>query len=154
MACLALQTRWKRRWPALTEPSAFEFCYAARLSHQQSKISGRLHGLVPFRQPERARRDLQQLESCLSAETLAALLHLLAESPGPDQALSLLERLLNQSSGELIAILDRDHVLLHYAVLIFGHSYWLGEALIQNPDILCSLQREKDLERSLEREDF
>jgi glutamate-ammonia-ligase adenylyltransferase len=124
------------------------------LSHQQSKISGRLHGLVPFRQPERARRDLQQLESCLSAETLAALLHLLAESPGPDQALSLLERLLNQSSGELIAILDRDHVLLHYAVLIFGHSYWLGEALIQNPDILCSLQREKDLERSLEREDF
>jgi glutamate-ammonia-ligase adenylyltransferase len=38
--------------------------------------------------------------------------------------------------------------------LIFGHSYWLGEALIQNSDILCSLQREKDLERSLEREDF
>jgi len=109
---------------------------------------------LPFRQLERARRDLQQLESCLSAETLAALLHLLAESPGPDQALSLLERLLNQSSGELIALLDRDHVLLHYAVLIFGHSYWLGEALIQNSDVLLSVQREKNLERSLEREDF
>jgi glutamate-ammonia-ligase adenylyltransferase len=135
------------------ESAAFKVCYAARLSDPQSKIAGRVRDL-PFRQPERARRDLQQLESCLSAETLAALLHLLAESPGPDQALSLLERLLNQSSGELIALLDRDHVLLHYAVLIFGHSYWLGEALIQNSDILCSLQREKDLERSLEREDF
>ena len=109
---------------------------------------------MPFRQPERARRDLQQLESCLSVETLAALLHLLAESPDPDQALSLLERLLNQSSGELIALLNRDPVLLHYAVVIFGHSYWLGEALIQNSDILCSRQREKDLERSQEREDF
>jgi glutamate-ammonia-ligase adenylyltransferase len=123
------------------------------LSDSQSKISGRLLDL-PFRQPERARRELQQLESCLSAATLAALLHLLAESPNPDQALGLLERLLNQSSGELVALLDRDHVLLHYAVVIFGHSYWLGEALIQNSDILCSLQREKDLERSLEREDF
>jgi glutamate-ammonia-ligase adenylyltransferase len=109
---------------------------------------------VSFRQPERAARDLEQVSSRLSAETLAALLHLLPESPGPDQALSLLERLLNQSSGELIALFDRDHVLLHYAVVIFGHSYWLGEALIQNSDILGSLQRQKDLERSLEREDF
>src|SRR5579864_821312 len=97
---------------------------------------------------------MQQLESRLSAETVVALLHLLAESPDPDQALSLLERLLNQSSDELVALLNRDHVLLHYAVVIFGHSYWLGEALIQNSDVLLSVQREKNLERSLEREDF
>ena len=119
----------------------------------QSKISGRLLDL-PFRQPERARRDLEQVQCRFSAETLAALLHLLAESPDPDQALSLLERLLGQNRSELIALLDRDHVLLHYAVVICGHSYWLGEALIRNFDILCSLQREKDMERSLEREDF
>ena len=110
--------------------------------------------LAPFRQPERARRDLQQVESRVSARTLAALLHLLAESPDPDQALGLLERLLNQSNGELIALLDRDHVLLHYALVIFGHSYWLGEALIQNSDVLLSVQLDKNLERSQEREDF
>lgn len=80
--------------------------------------------------------------------------HLLAESPDPDQALSLLERLLNQCSSELVALLDRDHVLLHYAIVLFGHSYWLGEALIHNSDVLLSLQRDKNLERSLEREDF
>ena len=124
------------------------------MSHAQSKISSRLHGSIPFRQPERARRDLEQVESRLSAGTLEALLHLLAESPDPDQALSLLERLLNQGSGEVIALLDRDHVLLHYAIVIFGHSYWLGEALIQNSDVLLSVQREKNLERSQEREDF
>lgn len=131
-----------------------EFCYAARLSRPQSKISGRLPCLGPFRQPERARRDLEQVESRVSAGTLAALLHLLGESPDPDQALSLLDRLLNQSSGEVIALLDRDHVLLHYAVVIFGHSYWLGEALIQNADVLLSVQLDKNLERSQEREDF
>ena len=109
---------------------------------------------MSFRQPERARRDLEQLESRCSAETLTALVHLLADSPAPDQALSLLERLLSQSSSELIALLNRDHVLLHYAVVILGHSYWLGEALIQNSDILLSVQRDKNLERSLEREDF
>ena len=108
----------------------------------------------PFRQPERARRDLEQVEPRFSAGTLTALLHLLAESPDPDQALGLLERLLNQSSGELAALLNRDHVLLHYALVIFGHSYWLGEALIQNADVLFAAQLDKNLERSQEREDF
>jgi [glutamine synthetase] adenylyltransferase / [glutamine synthetase]-adenylyl-L-tyrosine phosphorylase len=124
------------------------------LSHPQSKISGRLPDLRPFRQPERARRDLEQVASRISARTLGALLHLLAESPDPDQALGLLERLLDQNGGELASLLDRDHVLLHYAIVIFGHSYWLGEALIQNAGILLSVQRHKDLERSQEREDF
>jgi glutamine synthetase adenylyltransferase len=124
------------------------------LSHQQSKIPGRLPDLRLFRQPERARCDLEQVAPHISAATLAALLQLLAESPDPDQALSLLERLLNHGSSDLVAVLDRDHVLLHYAIVIFGHSYWLGEALIQNSDVLLSVQRDKDLERSLEHEDF
>lgn len=123
------------------------------MSHQQSKISGRLLDL-PFRQPERARRDLEQVQCRFSAETLTALVHLLAESPDADQALNLLDRLLNQSNDELIVLLNRDHVLLHYTIMIFGHSYWLSEALIQNSDVLLSVQREKNLERSLEREDF
>jgi glutamate-ammonia-ligase adenylyltransferase len=136
-------------------PPRTGICYSAKCCVVSLKAnSTRAPESVSFRQPERAARDLEQVSSRLSAETLAALLHLLPESPGPDQALSLLERLLNQSSGELIALFDRDHVLLHYAVVIFGHSYWLGEALIQNSDILGSLQRQKDLERSLEREDF
>jgi hypothetical protein len=36
-----------------------EFCYAARLSQQQSKNSGQWPDFVPFHQSERARRDLE-----------------------------------------------------------------------------------------------
>jgi glutamate-ammonia-ligase adenylyltransferase len=107
-----------------------------------------------FRHPERARGDLERVQTRAAEGMVTALLPLLADSPNPDQALNLLERLLSNADGDLLALLGRDHVLLHYGIAIFGHSYWLGETLIQNPDLFYSLQRDKDLERSLEREDF
>jgi glutamate-ammonia-ligase adenylyltransferase len=109
--------------------------------------------LAFFRDHERARGDLQALQARLPGGMFAALLPLLSQLPNPGQALSFLERLTAQC-GELIALLDSDHVLLHYVVLIFGHSYWLGETLIQNPELLSLLRRDKNLERSLDREDF
>jgi len=106
-----------------------------------------------FRDPPRARRDLEALHSRLTSETFAALPPLLAELPDSDQAVSLLERL-TAGSSESIALLNSNRTVLHHTLVIFGHSYWLGEALIQNADLLSVLQRDKNMERSLEREDF
>ena len=107
-----------------------------------------------FRDEARARSELNYLQSQLPAELFAALLPLLPAMPDQDHALSLLERLIALNGDECIALLSSDHVLLHYVLLILGHSYWLGEALIHNPDLLQSLRTNKSLQRSLEREDF
>jgi glutamine synthetase adenylyltransferase len=41
-----------------------------------------------------------------------------------------------------------------YAVSIFGHSYWLGEALIRNPGILLELHHDQKLEQARGCEEF
>ncbi|HET9282865.1 MAG TPA: hypothetical protein VFR24_12985 [Candidatus Angelobacter sp.] len=107
-----------------------------------------------FRDEARTRSELDYLQSQFPAGLFAALLPLLAATPDPDQALSLLERFIALKGDECISLFSSDHVLLHYVLLIFGHSYWLGEALIHNPDLLQSLRANKSLQRSLEREDF
>jgi glutamate-ammonia-ligase adenylyltransferase len=107
-----------------------------------------------FREPERARKDLERMRGRLPVGVITALAPLLSESPDPDQALNLLERLARQGGHELITLFDRNRVLLHHAIAIFGHSYWLGETLLHHPDIFYSLHREKNLERSLGRDDY
>jgi [glutamine synthetase] adenylyltransferase / [glutamine synthetase]-adenylyl-L-tyrosine phosphorylase len=110
--------------------------------------------LSTFRDETRARQELACLQSRLSAGLFAAVLPLLSATPDPGQALSLLERLIVLRGDECIALFNSDHVSLHYVLLIFGHSYWLGETLIHNPDLLHSLQANENLERSLEPEDL
>lgn len=110
--------------------------------------------LSVFRDEASARSELDYLQSQFPAGLFAALLPLLAATPDPDQALSLLERFIALKGDECISLFSSDHVLLHYILLIFGHSYWLGETLIHNPDLLQSLRANKSLQRSLEREDF
>lgn len=107
-----------------------------------------------FREPERARKDLERIRARAPEGVITALAPLLAESPDPDQAVNLLERLASQGSDEAIALFHRNRILLHYAIVIFGQSYWLGETLLRHPDILYSLYREKNLERSLARDDY
>src|SRR5262249_4735398 len=107
-----------------------------------------------FRAPERARQEFETICARASDEFLRVLHQLLSESPDPDQALSLLARLASEDSGELLRLLDRNRVLLHHTLLIFGHSYWLGETILQHPHLLRALDREKNLERSLGREDY
>jgi [glutamine synthetase] adenylyltransferase / [glutamine synthetase]-adenylyl-L-tyrosine phosphorylase len=107
-----------------------------------------------FREPERARKDLERLRRRVPQGAIAALATLLSESPDPDQALNLLERLASQAGDELITLFEKNRVLLHHAIVIFGHSYWLGETLLHHPDMFYSLHREKNLERSLGRDDY
>jgi glutamate-ammonia-ligase adenylyltransferase len=62
------------------------------------------------------------------------------------------ERLI--SSPETLRLIEQHHPLVHYAIVVFGHSRFLGETLIQNTDLLSSLLRDKNLDRSFSREEF
>lgn len=117
-------------------------------------VSDEFFDFNPFRERERARQNLARIRRRAPNELTFALASLLAESPDPDQALNLFERLVDEASDQVISMLNQNRVLLHYTIAILGHSYWLGETLIHNQDILYSLQREKNLERSLGREDY
>jgi glutamate-ammonia-ligase adenylyltransferase len=108
---------------------------------------------IPFRDPESAKLNLERASARLSPALASALPGLLADAPDPDCALLLFERLVTESD-EVVRLLDRHNFLAHYAVVVFGHSRFLGETLIQNSDLLQSFLREKNLDRSFSQEEF
>jgi len=73
-----------------------------------------------FRERERARYNLDRIAARLPADFCAALPPLLAESPDPDQALNLLERLVSLHDDELFAVFTRHKPLLHYILAILA----------------------------------
>jgi glutamate-ammonia-ligase adenylyltransferase len=109
---------------------------------------------IAFRDPEAAARNLERIAARAPRGVLDALPTLLAGSPDPDAALNLFEKLCAEDTDETLRLLDRHRGLIHYALAIFGYSQFLGETLIQNPDLLQQLAREKSLDRSHSREDF
>ncbi len=111
-------------------------------------------GNISFQDPESARANFSRAVSRLSPVLAGALSALLAESPDPDSALMLFDRLVSEASPEVVRLLDRHNSLAHYAIVVFGHSRFLGETLIQNTDLLHSFLRDKNLDRSFSREEF
>jgi [glutamine synthetase] adenylyltransferase / [glutamine synthetase]-adenylyl-L-tyrosine phosphorylase len=106
---------------------------------------------IAFRNPD-AKNNLARVLGRLSPGLASALPGLLGEAPDPDGALLLLERLIE--SPEVVRLLDQHNFLAHYAIVVFGHSRFLGDTLIQNPDLLASFLREKNLDRSFSQEEF
>lgn len=109
---------------------------------------------IPFHDPESAKLSLGRAIERVSPALGNALPALLTETPDPDSALILLDRLLSEASQETVRLLERHHFLAHYAIVVFGHSRFLGETLIQSPDLLQSFLREKNLDRSFSKEEF
>src|SRR5438132_7409336 len=109
---------------------------------------------IPFQHPEAARQNLSRAVAQVSPGVAAALPALLLEIPDPDSALMLFDRLVSEPGGDMVRLLERQNFLAHYAIAVFGHSRYLGETLIQNPDLLQSFLREKNLDRSFSREEF
>ena len=109
---------------------------------------------VAFQNSERAHFNLDSISARVSAATARLLPNLLADSPDPDAALNLFERSTQEASRELLELLDRRPFLVDYAIAIFGHSHYLGEALIQNPDLLPSFASPQALDRSFGRDDY
>jgi len=111
-----------------------------------------------FREPGTAQRNLQHIQARSSARMVKTLVRLAAESPDPDQALNLFERLVSRSAAQTVAWLEQNPTLQHFALEIFGYSHWLGETLLQRPEVLHSFResfhKSKNLERSLGREDY
>jgi glutamate-ammonia-ligase adenylyltransferase len=109
---------------------------------------------IAFRDVEAARSNLARVAGRVPPAVREALPTLLADSPDPDAALNLFERLSSEENQEVLRLFERNRVLVHYAILVFGYSQYLGETLIQNPDLFHILGRDKSLDRSHSREDF
>jgi len=113
-----------------------------------------LPGNIPFQDLERAQQNLFRIVQRISPALASTLPAMLADAPDPDSALVFFDRLVNEGSPETVEFLERHHPLAHYALLVFAHSQFLGEALLRNPDLLPSMLQERSLDRSFSREDF
>ena len=109
---------------------------------------------ILFRDRETAGKSFERVQLKLSASLAKALPALLSESPDPDSALLLFERLVSEGSPEILRLMEAHPFLAHYAIAVFGTSWYLGETLIRNHDLLQTFLREKKLDRSCSREDF
>jgi [glutamine synthetase] adenylyltransferase / [glutamine synthetase]-adenylyl-L-tyrosine phosphorylase len=109
---------------------------------------------IPFKDATAARLSFVRVSSRLSPALSSALPALLADSPDPDSSLLLFERLATDGSAETLRLLESHPFLAHYAIVVFGHSRYLGETLVQNTDLLHTFLREKKLDRSFSHEDF
>jgi len=116
-------------------------------------LSDRLSGIA-FQNLQLATSLVSRLTSRISPSLVEALPALLSESPDPDSAVILFDRLISESPSEVTGLLNRHNFLAHYAIVIFGHSRFLGETLIQNSDILQSFLRERNLDLSFSHDDF
>jgi len=107
---------------------------------------------ILFQNVAHAAEMLAQVSERVSPELAAAIPSLLTDSPDPDSALIMLERLTGQGDA-VLRLLNQHHFLAHYAIVVFGHSHYLGETLLQDPDLLQSLG-ERNLDRSLSHEEL
>ena len=108
---------------------------------------------IHFRDADQAGELLGRVTAQLSPALAAALPALLRESPDPDSSLISFERLISQAP-EIIRLLNKHNFLAHYALVVFGHSRYLGETLIQNTDLLQAFLREENLDYSFARDNF
>src|SRR6516164_877709 len=111
-------------------------------------------GGIEFYDPRGAARNLGRIRYRLPPEAFDAICHFLADSPDPDLAVVLLDRLAESVSDALLGAISTKPSLIHYAILIFEHSTWLGAALVQDSDILQRFEQREGLERSFSSDEF
>jgi glutamate-ammonia-ligase adenylyltransferase len=109
---------------------------------------------VQFRDPEMVARNLARIRLRVPSGVYLALAPLLASSPNPDASVNQFERLAESASAEALKLLDKHPFLVHYAIVVFGYSPWLGETLIHSPDLFQALTRDQSLDRTHSHEEF
>src|SRR5258708_743171 len=109
---------------------------------------------LSFQDPPAACQNFDRIAGRLSPELTNALPALLADSPDPDSSLLLFERLITEASPETLRTIEAHPFLAHYAIAVFSHSRYLGDTLVQTPDLLHTFLREKKLDRSFSHEEF
>lgn len=98
---------------------------------------------IEFRDRSGALRNFEAISKRVPAGVSGSISSLLSDLPDPDAALNAFERLTESAGAEALRLLDRHRPLIHYALAVFSYSRFLGETLIQNPDLFQIFQREK-----------
>jgi len=101
-----------------------------------------------------AQSSYERLSRILPPPLVQLIDTLVAESPDSDSALLLFDRLITEASPEIPRLFEEHPFLAHYAIVVFGTSWYLGETLIKNHDLLHLFLRERRLDRSLSHEDY
>ena len=105
---------------------------------------------APFADPVHARAGLRRLAETVPGRVMSALAALLVDSPDPDRALTLFERLVESPHGaETLRQFELRPFLIQHVITVFSYSKWLGETLMVNPDLLHGFVRERQLDRML-----
>ena len=107
-----------------------------------------------FRDEAAAARSLARVREIVPPRVYETISALLGAAPNPDAGVNQFERLAETASPELLRLLEKHPSLIHYAVVVFGYSPWLGETLIHNPDIFYGFVRDRNFDRTQSREDF
>ena len=98
------------------------------------------HGGTAFARAESEAR-LRRVMELLPERTRNMLSATLAEAGDYNQALVQLETLAQQHPSEFAAAVGNSPFVLRAIVVLFGSSPWLGQSLLQNPDLLAFFAR-------------
>ena len=109
---------------------------------------------VRFREPTQAAANLERLHGRLPANLLHLLPTVLVQAPDPDGALNNLERFARELPLRVRDAIARQPTLLHYLLALFSHSRFLSETLLQEPELILWLGRERFLERMPSKEEL
>src|SRR6266513_6354042 len=108
---------------------------------------------ISFSEPGSAARYAKLLP-LLPARAAAELPRYLADSSHPDQAVLQLETLLQRHGDGALTAFEEFSPALRACVALFACSPWLGQTLLQNPDLLRLFARPGALETASWAEDF
>ena len=111
---------------------------------------------ILFNEPRAAEANLALLRGQLSPQLWERLPTLLAQLPGPDDALNFLERYLREAPASVTRHLEAHPAALHYLLSLFSYSRFLSESLVQEPELILWLDRRgpnEGLERMKSRDD-
>ncbi len=109
---------------------------------------------IRFRDAEHARLNWLHLERTAPASVINVLRTLLRSSPDPDSALNYFERFHSEASPSALYYLQRNPTSLTVLLPIFSQSHFLSETLVQHPELLEWLHRDKRIEFIKSKEDL
>jgi len=96
----------------------------------------------------------KKIREMLPSRAASQLPQFVAETGNPDQAMLQMEVLLQEHPAEAMAAFESSALALRSCVALFGSSQWLGQTLLQNPDLLQLFARPMGLVSARWAEEF
>jgi [glutamine synthetase] adenylyltransferase / [glutamine synthetase]-adenylyl-L-tyrosine phosphorylase len=113
----------------------------------------RLLERVEFRDPARARLDVERIGNSIPERILIRIELLLATAPDPDEALHYLERLHAESPAAFDRITSSPNAL-RLLIATFSYSAFLSEAILRRPEFILQSSASGSLHRLLSAEEL